>query len=326
MDTDKLKHIFDKFIVTPCKHNLTLMLVIAGVVLVIIGAVTDVQFILTTGSATLGAGVFAAIIKSTQFTNLFQQHISEVFYDPAKVKDGVPLIYKWRRITIALLKDVLPKSHSKAADLIENQFFNSELEYHFENYRITYEISVDKNTRMADVVAKIDTLIVLSPKSENPMLIQALTTGKPDSVQVRRLHLGGKKCKFEDYCKPSKTEKDKFEIEVPLSQFARYNPMSGDRVLDMDRCVTWAQDLTVEPDIEGEVIRYIKGAEIKAKINDGYKILFRKFGLGELPVDHYIEDDGEGFQRWKLAESEDLLLPGQGYILIIVPQEAANEA
>lgn len=319
MDIDKLKQYWKDLIANPAKQNLTLSLCVAGIIVAVIGALLSVEFIFQIGTAILGAGIFAAIIKSAQFTNLFQQHISDVFYAPEKIKNGAPLIYKWRTITDAMLRSALPNSHSKAAYLIEKQFFNSDLEYHFEDYRATYMFAIIEGSNLVNVTVVIEATIVLSPCASTPTLTQAITTGDAASIDVKRFFLDGNDCKSSDYCKQSPTDKNKFEINVPLLNMATRNETTGDRSVRMDRCISWRQNFSDEPDIEGEIIRYIKGAVIKAKPPKGYKLIFRKYGLGKLPDNNYVNDDGEGFQRWTLAGRDDLLLPGQGYILLLIP-------
>ena len=132
------------------------------------------DFCMKSGSALLGAGVFAALVKTHQFINVFQTHISHVFYDPAKAIDREDLLGKWKALTNSLLKDVLPITHHEAATKIQNQFFDDETEYHFQDYSNQYDITVDEGTGIASIINTVNTDIILSPKAENPTLEQFL--------------------------------------------------------------------------------------------------------------------------------------------------------
>lgn len=320
---------FQELIVKPFKRNLAGAMFWFGLLFVFLGAIFAKEIdlfpfvpngtgeaLLKGGSAILGAGVFAVIMKSSQFTELFQNHISAVFYDPSSVKDGVPLIVKWRLITSALLKEVLPTAHNNAVTLIEQQFFNSEREYHFEDHKITYEITVDIDTSIATVKHQTESIIVLSPHAINPQLDQSIETeGKCDLISLR---LNNKDCNKTELFKADTGNPKLYQLTFPLKDYAVSGSKGNDKIVKLDRVQSWTQDLKADPYIYANISRYIKGATVKAKISDGYKLEFLKFGLGELPDNHYVADDGMGFARWQLAEPNCLLLPGQGFIIIPV--------
>lgn len=107
------------------------------------------------GTTLLGGGVFAVIMKSAQFSDLFQQRIADVIYDPARIEDAQQLPQKWRLLTNAILKQVLPSTYDTAAAAIEQRYFTRELDYHFENYEATYDICLDAKTGTATVTSTL---------------------------------------------------------------------------------------------------------------------------------------------------------------------------
>ncbi|WP_100913762.1 hypothetical protein [Pseudoalteromonas spongiae] len=329
-----IKKFFNSLIVEPVRGNLSIVLFWGGLIFVFIGAIFGSSIdsfayapsgtgeaILKSGSAILGAGVFAVIMKSAQFTELFQKHIYDVFYEPNEVKDGVPLIEKWKGITNALLKNVLPSTHHQAVERIENQFFNSELDYHFEEHTLSYEISIDNNN-IATVKSVTNSTLVISPSSKEPTLKQYVET--EGVFTFKALRLNDIPYDKPELFKVDPDNKNRRLLEVPLTEFARSKSDGSDKLIRLERVVEWTQDLSSDPYIKGAIKRYIKGAKIRVKVPESHRVHFERFGLGDLPDEHYINDDGHGFERWQLVTSDNLLLPGQGYILVLVPQKSGE--
>ncbi|NTS78915.1 hypothetical protein HR060_18935 [Catenovulum sp. SM1970] len=332
--SDLQKGFFDKLIIEPTKNNLSIVLFWLGLLFVFIGAIFGGSIdswkyvpsgtgeaILKSGSAILGAGVFAVIMKSAQFTELFQKHIYDVFYSPQEVKDGVPLIEKWKSITNALLKNVLPSTHHQAVERIEKQFFNSELDYHFEEHTVSYEISIDESN-IATVKSVTNSTLIISPFTKDPTLKQYIETEGKFTFKALRLN-GASFYKPELFTVDPKNP-NRHLLEVPLREHANKKANTDERIIRLERVVEWTQDLTNDPYIKGAIKRYIKGAKIRVKVPESHKVHFERFGLGELPDEHYITDDGHGFERWQLVTPDNLLLPGQGYILVLVPQKSGE--
>jgi len=334
--SDLRESFFTKLVLAPVKNNLSIVLFWSGLALVCVGAIfgsviDSFKFIplgtgeavLKTGSAILGAGVFAVIMKSAQFTELFQKHIYDVFYAPQEVKDGVPLIIKWKGITNALLKNVLPSTYHQAADRIEKQFFNSELDYHFQDHTVSYEITIDANN-IATVKSITNSTLILSPFTKQPYLKQYIET--QGTFTFKALRLNDVACDDKTLFTIDPDNPNRNLLELSLNDYAQANPNTNERIIRLDRVVEWTQNLTNDPYIKGAIKRYIKGAKIRVKINKSHKVHFERFGLGDLPNEYYIEDDGFGFERWQLATSDNLLLPGQGYILVLVPQKVESKS
>lgn len=323
---------FHHFIIKPLQANLALVMFWFGLFLVFIGALFGAQIdqfpylpsgigqaILKGGSAILGAGVFAVIMKSAQFTELFQNHIYDVFYDPQKINRGVPLIVKWQALTHALLKALLPGTHHKAASQIEMQFLNAGLEYHFEEHAISYDISIDACNNIATVRSVTNSTIILSPNAEDPVLKQTLEAH--GNFELLALRLNDKKCNINKVFEADSDNPNLNVLRLPLKKYALHSATGSDKVIKLERVMQWTQDLQDDPYIKGIIQRYIKGAKVSVKVAAEYKVHFERFGLGDLPDEYYLEDDGFGYERWQLVTSDNLLLPGQGFILMVIPRK-----
>jgi len=327
---DKAKEIFHGVIINPVKKNLAAVFFWGGIVMVLVGAalggaVDKLPFIplgtgealLKVGSAILGAGVFAIIMKSSQFVKIFQDHIFDVFYRPETAISGIALKDKWRDITNSMLKEVLPKTHLEASDKIEQQFFDAELMYHFEEYYNSYTITIDKAKNIATIELFSKSTIILSPNSPNPILKQSIETG--GEIELKALRINDADVLSDNPFKKDKEDDNKHIHIIPLNKYTEKKE-DGVMVARLEKVTKWSQNLSVDPYVKANISRYIKGATIRVKLSNGFKVFFERFGLGNLPKNHYLRDDGEGYERWVLVEPNDLLLPGQGYILMVVPE------
>ena len=86
--------------------------------------------------------------------------------------------------------------------------------------------------------------------------------------------------------------------------------------------LTFDQDLTTEPYISGNFTRFIKEARIEVDINTKeYGLLFQRTGnwgsgsTAKGTYDRVFESNG----KWVLARRDELLMPGQGFIIMFVP-------
>lgn len=323
---NKIKNIFSDVIIKPAINNLASVFFWGGILAVITGAlfgdsidgvlpIGSGEALLKVGSAILGAGVFAIIMKSAQFIEIFQKHIFDVFFRPETAVSDDALKDKWRDITNAMLKELLPQTHLDASKKIEQQFFNSELEYHFEEYYSSYRITVDKATNRAIIELFSKSTIILSPHSDDPILKQSLEVD--GDVELKALRFNGHDALSDNPYVEDEENPNYKKSHIHLNRYAE--DRNGVKVARLEKATKWTQDLSIDPYVAADISRYIKGATIRVSISDGFKVVFDRFGLGNLPKNHYLRDDGEGYERWVLVESSGLLLPGQGYILVIVP-------
>jgi hypothetical protein len=319
---------FLKMIWQPFANNMAAVMFWGGLIILLLGSffgktieswtyvpIGTGDFALKTGGAILGAGVFSIIMKSSQFTDLFQKHIYDVFYNPENVHTGDGLLVKWRIMTKAILKDVLPEAHRDAANIIEQNFFRAELSYHFENHRINYDISVNSE-QYATIKQITKTTILLTPGENSHVLDQKMRIG--GTCAIKLLLLNNIEIDLADIV--TEIEPGWHQITIPLDAHARTRS-SGDKYVEMERVFEWEQNLKLDPCIMCLIGRYTKGFEVGAKVTNGYKINFDKFGLSDVfqSDQPQIEVDGQGYKRWLLATHDDLLLPGQGFILVVTP-------
>lgn len=321
-----IRELIQKTVVEPIKRNLTLMLLLTGIGFIFVGALFGDAIdkttyiptgtsdsILKVGSALLGAGVFAVIMKSAQFTEFFQNNIYEVFYTPDKIAKTEAIKQKWEMLTHHLLKDNLPVSHHDATTVIRDRFFNDELQFHFEDLNVCNEITLLDDKRTIKITHTTKTDVVISPKHNAALIEQEIKIGGKitlRSLLIDNIAVNIDDCMTQDCNDP---ELSHFRLEIKPKLCANFT--NGDKRITMERVYEYEQDITKEPFVIATFVRYVKGFTMKAK-GDGCNLYFRPTGAGttfSLPE----SIDGQGYSRWVLADRKTLLLPGQGYIFVV---------
>lgn len=309
---------FKKAIVQPIAKNSTLVLFIAGLVLVGLTAHEPIakellypEKLEKLGWTILGAGIFTAIMKSAIFTTLFQNHIADVMYNPerAETQDGIKT--NWQKLTGARVKCLLPVNHDQAVSGIEKRFFDDELEYHFENWSIKYEITIDEHGS-AKINNTMETALLIPKNFSNPEFRQTVST--EGGVDLSSIIIDNKSIdlsKKQLFVPKNGGLPDEKELVLRLRDYAP----DGDRI-QFKRTFSIVQDLRIEPHITAVISRYITGATIHVKVPATHQVKFVPLGIQKVPPPFI---DGQGFLMWNLAKPQELILPGQGYILVIVP-------
>lgn len=266
--------------------------------------------ILGIGSAIVGAGVFSAVTNSADFTKLFENHIFNVVYNPENTYDEKDLLSKWNTLTRAILKKVLPSAYDDASKKIEERFFNSELEYHFEDFSETYEIKIEDD--IAEIVLCQKTYIRISPNVEEPKLIQKFRKNIGDEeIKLESLYLNNQKIEGIDYIVDS-DESDILKLEIDLNSYR------SERI-KMVKNVSFKQNLKEDPYIKSDISRFAKGFIVDINAPISHEIIFKPFGLdiGKKPIESTNTGIGNT-RKWVIATSQELLIPGQGYIFLII--------
>lgn len=278
--------------------------------------VTNVSNVfLLIGSGLVGGGVFAVLLKSNQFTELFKKHITEVIYCPSEYQSNADLNANWDRVTEALLKIVLPAHHELAINHLKEVYFDSALNYHFEDYSIHYSIEwIDPKKHLVEITNKTTSKVIPSPQINNPVFEWDFSVNKKDhnNIEVVDFTLNN----IDLTKKATLDSNDKF-IRKTLSV-----PIPCEGPCELDRTIKSIQCLDDESYMEASLIRYVKNLTIKFTYNNNHKfpdapkleVSFKALGMKDSFSKQFVESKRGGSNSWK---HNGLLLPNQGYILII---------
>lgn len=264
------------------------------------------------GKIALGAGVFAVIIKSRQFLGIFKEQIYSVVFAPENYKTRKELAGQWLLFSGHMLKDILPEKYAGATKRILKQFFNEELEYHFEDYVTTYDIKITGPDNVSVTHTSCGN-IICSPHSSTPKIKQYIKSGSSKPIALKKLFIDESEIPEESW--DFVDDPDSPDTKV----FTYHLNASKQKVWKFERTYEYEQDLLVEPYFNCNIERYVRGYKVKVKAPSGYNVVFRKYGVGEAG-DLPSKVDGNGYRVWVLSKGNELLIPGQGYIVILVKE------
>ena len=92
------------------------------------------------GVAVLSSGIFAAVLKSIQFSGIFQEELAKVIYSRnyLEKQDRKFLEDIWKLTSKVLYTQKFPKINEKIETIVLKHFFPSDHKYYFEDFRIFY--------------------------------------------------------------------------------------------------------------------------------------------------------------------------------------------
>lgn len=270
--------------------------------------------LLNGGSAVLGAGVFGIILKTAQYTEIFQKNIMDVMYSPSNMKEQEPLIKSWKFLTNELLKHVLPLAYHDATNILRKKFLNDELDYHFENYNVVYDIDVTED--IATIRTTINANIVIASNRKEPKFEQELVNNGEN--KLLKLVINGQDILASQKLEPVQNQAHTYKLSFLFKEYGIIPHENDDLRIGFERVIEQTQDLRNDPCLFTLVRRYAKGFEVRAKVSDGYKLFFDTFSLHGLEDNSYWSNDGTGYEKWLLANPNDLLIPGDGFNIVIL--------
>ncbi len=277
---------------------------------IIIFKVNIAPYLTDLGRTIVIAGVFSVILKSVQFSAVFRDIIMAAIYNPAHIDDEPLLLKNWRLITDAIYSKWLPPRYPKPTKLLDSRYIDSKADYHFTDFQIQYDIDVKADGR-GSVGNTLKADIFLAPGRRNPVFVQ--TIEGDGATTLLWLRINDKK--FEAYDFQILADKPRTS-RLTLNLLEHVNPETGGARLE--RAFKTEQNVHSEPFINATLTRFINGAVIKTRISKGYHIRFINDSI-EMPNDDPVVDN-DGYMRWVLAAPGKLLLPGQGYTLVIVKE------
>ena len=312
---DLYRKFIDTAVVKAIAANPALSFLILGSLLffastrdIIIFKVNIAPYLTDLGRTIVIAGVFSVILKSVQFSAIFREIIMAAIYNPAHIDDEPLLLKNWRLITEAIFSRSLPLRYPRPTGLLDSRYIDSKADYHFTDFQIQYDIDIGADGR-GSVSNTLKTDILLAPGRSNPVFVQ--TIEGDGATTLLWLRINDKK--FETYDFQSLADNPRAR-KLTLNLLDHINPDTGGARLE--RAFRTEQNVHSEPFINATLTRFINGAVIKTRVSNGYHIRFMNDSI-EMPNDDPVVDT-DGYMRWVLATPGKLLLPGQGYTLVIV--------
>lgn len=273
------------------------------------------DFSLDVSSAVLGGGVFAAIIKSSQFSKIFTQKLSDVIYSPDKYFKKEDILNKWKVLTVALLKPTLPSDYKMAADEISKQYLESELKYRYEGLERKYDIKVSEDGVNAEIIQSVQAKIVIPPGYDEVVMEHSFNA--ESEVYLKDLFINNKKVDIEGGLFKDESDNGDWKFTINLLDYQLFDNGLGEKYLNYSRICKFTTNLYKDPNMMLSLSKYVRGMVVKVRINDSGSFDLKGIGVA-LGDDAEPEECAEGWTWYRLADGDSLLLPGQGYTLTMV--------
>lgn len=260
------------------------------------------------GTAILGTGVFTAVVKSSQFAEIFQAHVMDALYSPHKIHSAEQLKQSWMSLTKAMLERALGSDAKKAVHKIYDTFLKSDLElshtYHDVKIKYLIDVAGEGNAIITNVLSA---RLKIPEGAESPKFSQWL---KADGAkELTQLRIGNQDIDLATEKLMATPADGVLTLSYPLA-----GHLDESRTVEVERTFKIAQNLLLEPFITVVIEKYVFGMEVRVKVPKDYRITYIQSGKKQNNADILI--DGEGFYRWVVAPSKALLWPGSGFTLI----------
>ncbi len=276
------------------------------------------------GTAILGAGVLGAIINSQQFSEIFQRRLATVVYRPAEAIDIERLKILWENLTESIYSQSLPRFSRHATIHLKKYYLEQDLWYHLEDFNVKHDISVYEEKRELAITHVASAKIVVAPAYEDEAeLTQEISSdGK---IELDGLWINKTKIDPKEYC--HWIEKTTGQIRIKLKEWINERDNDGHGVLRMERRYILYQSLDREPYHFGTTKRFVKGFTVQAHINEPYSLYIKATGLRDTLTMEEIapHTSADGYSTWQIGAPQELVLPGHGYALIILPPGPAED-
>ena len=277
----------------------------------------------TVGSATLAGGVFAALLKSWQFSGVFAKAISDVIYSERFIGSRSDLQGIWDRLTAHLYQQKFPKISTKINDIIRSDCFPGERDYYFENRQSHYiiawhnkergEISVSENRQATIVPHDVGQGCLLHSRHRSTVR---------ESLTIESYTIDGLKVDKNNF--PGFVEtKNEFEKETGYYVTNSKIPLKGKEEFKINRKEKKIVSILEKPYMQVIQRTYVANQSITVIVKaQDLAVVF----LGSAGNEWFGHEDVAGENDGFIQTQKRLLLPGQGFTLFFRRKVVTEEA
>lgn len=99
----------------------------------------------TLGFTLVSGGVFAVIVKSEQFSKIFQDELRNIIYGDEDLKSRSDLELLWHKVTVALCNQKFRLISKKLHEDVKKYYLPINHEYYYKNHNVEIQIEIDKS-------------------------------------------------------------------------------------------------------------------------------------------------------------------------------------
>lgn len=212
----------------------------------------------------------------------------------------------------SLSTSIFPFENGLAVSQIDKFLHESELEYHFEEYKSEFNFFIEEDNDLLKITQIITCSLVISPHCNTPILHQYIENHE----QVGYLRINDEDIDFKKHAKPDPMNPRRFELRYDLQPHLTTD--SNSRILKYERKAIYIRRLSKEPYYCMELMHFAKGFTLEATIGEEYYVALEEFScLDKKPKATEEVQCTTRKKIWRVGEYSQLLLPGYSYMLIV---------
>ena len=260
--------------------------------------------------------IFAAVLKSFQFTGVFQEALARVIYSPDYLQhqDRAKLEDTWRLVSKALYTRKFPGINKKIEDVILTTFFPAGQSYYYQEFRLFYtDIDIIKDLYNSycyvQYTHRVNAKIIPTDKiGEFSWVNSYEIESDPNSYRtVERFEVVSPKRGVQDLTKALQSSMNgRFEMKLKCDEEYEFTKIERRK---------FRLDLPNNDRELFEITKITNGMIVHVRHSDHVKVTFiyktgREFNT-------LLDEKDAGGSRHLIKEFKDVLLPSQGFCLVL---------
>lgn len=261
------------------------------------------------GLAILTSGVFAAVLKSFQFTGVFKKEIEEVMLTNNFLEKRNDVENLWQAVSTNLFKKKFPEIKDELLSLILNDYFPTNQTYYYES--VIYTIDIEKITE-DNIIHFTQNVYVKGIKQEGEeqketticRTISVESGQNPDKYHCELLQIisNGEKLNLDDdVLKKEKYENGDLKLKVDL-------PIGDQRIFELETKEKRMYSIKDDNTKLFTVRVLTKEIHVSISYPENVKVLFFPLGVVKPFVDLHVD------HKNRITKvNRNLILPHQGF-------------
>ena len=299
-----------------------LYLVLLGVGCLIVYALIDreanpgwADALILFANAVIVGGVFSAVTQSFQFHSLYGNALKDIIYGNEFLDVRSDIEDLWHRITDRLCNQKFPGLSSKISSIVLNDMLPRNKDYYLEShYRTIHVTGYDEHNGFVWVRDHIQSEVVPHHKSDGFSYTFTHTSRHPENFKLERFQVDGRDVSG---CDPENTESSSGTTSTYRVR------LESAKEHTVERISVYTIDMKNFPYFKFTNRNYIRRTRITVGVKEAVplEVMFVPFGPKspfqnlDYPLD---QEAGKALRK----EHEGVLLPGQGYIILVRPSDA----
>lgn len=254
--------------------------------------------------AILSSGIFAAVLKSIQFTGLFKEEIEKVMLGTDFVKNRRDLPELWKTISQTIYKRKFPNISESIENRILKTYFPTNEDYYYEDYIVTVNIEEISDSFQISYTQTCKYSVVLNKDvNEIELSLEASISQEEDSEgiinELEFFRIDGKDAKIEE----DQSTKDNPKVSKYLI------PIKGNGPFQIHSKYKRRYSLKNENYKLFRMKRFTKNMDVVISYPENVCVSFFNIGLVNKFQPQHVEVKNQIYRSHK----GDIILPHQGF-------------